>query len=44
MSDETGVVLLSSNKKEREAYENYAGLHMLGFMAVQVLAAVTILY
>ncbi|DBB16459.1 TPA: hypothetical protein ACH3X3_014739 [Trebouxia sp. C0006] len=26
MSDETGVVLLSSNKKEREAYENYADL------------------
>lgn len=26
MSEEP-VVLLSSNKKEREAYENYAGLH-----------------
>ncbi len=26
MSEDTGVVLLSSNKKEREAYENYAGL------------------
>lgn len=26
MSDEGGVVLLSNSKKEREAYENYAGL------------------
>ena len=26
MSEDTGVVRLSSNKKEREAYENYAGL------------------
>ena len=25
MSEEGGVVLLSSSKKEREAYENYAG-------------------
>ena len=25
MTEDTGVVLLSSNKKEREAYENYAG-------------------
>ncbi len=44
MSDETGVVLLSSNKKEREAYENYAGLHMHESVAVQVFAAVTMLY
>lgn len=26
MSDEGSVVLLSSSKKEREAYENYAGV------------------
>lgn len=26
MSEEGGVVLLSSSKKEREAYENYAGV------------------
>lgn len=26
MTEDTGVVLLSSNKKEREAYENYADL------------------
>ena len=44
MSDETGVVLLSSNKKEREAYENYAGLHMHGSVAVQTFAAVTTMY
>ena len=29
MSEEGGVVLLSSSKKEREAYENYAGGTML---------------
>ena len=28
MSDEGGVVLLSSSKKEREAYENYAGVQV----------------
>ena len=26
MSEEGGVVLLSNSKKERETYENYAGL------------------
>ena len=34
MSEDT-VVLLSSNKKEREAYENYAGLQLFSMTLVE---------